>query len=100
MADEQIKEELTLKIDTPTPTDNAKEEQEHDLKETLKKIKETVSEEDPKPSSQLNLRTILGGDWLTSDMVRSHIWLFVLIVAFSIVYVQRGHRAIKIVRFA
>ena len=87
MADEQIKEELTLKIDTPTPTDNAKEEQEHDLKETLKKIKETVSEEDPKPSSQLNLRTILGGDLLTSEMVRSQIWLFVLIVAFSIVYV-------------
>ena len=77
MADEQIKEELTLEIDAPTPPDTASEE-EHDLKETLKKIKETVSEEDPKPSSQLNLRTILGGDLLTSEMVRSHIWLFVL----------------------
>ena len=86
MADEQIKEELTLEIDAPTPPDTASEE-EHDLKETLKKIKETVSEEDPKPSSQLNLRTILGGDLLTSEMVRSHIWLFVLIEAFSIVYV-------------
>ena len=86
MADEQIKEELTLEIDAPNPPDTASEE-EHDLKETLKKIKETVSEEDPKPSSQLNLRTILGGDLLTSEMVRSHIWLFVLIVAFSIVYV-------------
>ena len=86
MADEQIKEELTLEIDAPTPPDTASEE-EHHLKETLKKIKETVSEEDPKPSSQLNLRTILGGDLLTSEMVRSHIWLFVLIVAFSIVYV-------------
>ena len=57
------------------------------LKETLKKIKETASEEDPRPSSQLNLRTILGGDILTAKMVRSQIWLFVLIVAFSIVYV-------------
>ena len=60
---------------------------EKDLKEALKKIKETVREEDPKPSSQLSLRTILGGDLLTTEMVRSQIWLFVLIVALSIVYV-------------
>lgn len=67
---------------------NPEEEQgEKDLKEALKKIKETVREEDPKPSSQLSLRTILGGDLLTTEMVRSQIWLFVLIVALSIVYV-------------
>ena len=57
------------------------------LNETLQKIRETASEEDPKPSAQLNLRTILGGDLLTTDVVRSQIWLFVLIVAFAIVYV-------------
>ena len=57
------------------------------LKETILKIKERVQEEDPKPSGQLNLRTILGGDLLTTEVVRSQIWLFVLIVAFSIVYV-------------
>ena len=57
------------------------------LKETIQMIKESASEEDPKPSSQLNLRTILGGDLLTTEVVRSQIWLFVLIVAFSIVYV-------------
>ena len=60
---------------------------EEKLKETIQKIKERVKEEDPRPSSQLNLRTILGGDLLTTDVVRSQIWLFVLIVAFSIVYV-------------
>jgi hypothetical protein len=57
------------------------------LKETIQMIKESASEEDPKPSGQLNLRTILGGDLLTTEVVRSQIWLFVLIVAFSIVYV-------------
>ena len=51
------------------------------LKETILKIKERVQEEDPKPSGQLNLRTILGGDLLTTEVVRS------LIVALSIVYV-------------
>ena len=86
MKDEQIQEEAIQEESSSTKTDVV-EQEERDLKETLKKIKETVSEEDPKPSSQLNLRTILGGDLLTSEMVRSHIWLFVLIVAFSTVYV-------------
>ncbi len=62
-------------------------QQEEMLKETLQKIRETASEEDPKPSSQLKLRTILGGDLLTTEVVRSQIWLFVLIVFFSIIYV-------------
>ncbi|MBO6144854.1 MAG: hypothetical protein IJ614_02135 [Prevotella sp.] len=57
------------------------------MKEALQKIKETASEEDPRPSSQLSLRTILGGDLLTTRLVRSQIWLFVLIVTFAIVYV-------------
>ena len=65
---------------------------EEPLQETLKKIKETASEEDPKPSSQLNLRTILGGDMLTTEMVRSQIWVFVLIVAFSTVYVAFSYQ--------
>lgn len=62
-------------------------QQEEMLKETLQKIRETAREEDPKPSSQLKLRTILGGDLLTTEVVRSQIWLFVLIVFFSIIYV-------------
>ena len=63
------------------------QEQNEKLNETLQKIRETASEEDPRPSSQLNLRTILGGDLLTTDVVRAQIWLFVLIVGFAIVYV-------------
>lgn len=57
------------------------------LKDTIKKIKETASEEDIHPSQQLNLRTILGGDLLTTEVVRSQIWLFIMIVAFTIIYV-------------
>lgn len=69
------------------PVEEKTEPDDEVLKEALKKIKETASEEDPRPSQQVNLRTILGGDILTAEMVRSQIWLFVLIVAFSIVYV-------------
>ena len=56
-------------------------------KETIRKIKETAQEEDPKLSSSLTLRTILGGDFLTAELVRHQIWLIVLIVLFAIVYV-------------
>ena len=87
--DEQL--QLELEVDEPQESPKAQEDQESQdekkLKETIKKIKETASEEDPKPSQQLTLRTILGGDLLTTQTVRSQIWLFVLIVAFTIVYV-------------
>lgn len=63
------------------------ESPENKLQETIKKIKETAVEEDPRPSQQVNLRSILGGDLLTTELVRSQIWLFVLIVVFSLVYV-------------
>ena len=102
MAEE--KKDIELVIQQPTPEegepvaqqapgkdDGAKEaadaEAEQKLKETLQKLKETASEEDPKPSQQLTLRTILGGDLLTTQLVRSQIWLFVLLVAYTIIYV-------------
>ena len=56
-------------------------------KKTLQKIKENVKEEDPKFSPTMTLRTILGGDFLTAQMVRHHIGIIVLIVVFAIVYV-------------
>ena len=62
-------------------------EMKEQTKKTIQKIKENVKEEDPKQSSSMTLRTILGGDFLTAEMVRHQIWLFVLIVIFSIVYV-------------
>ena len=75
------------KIQDELQQEETSEKSEELLKETLKIIKETASEEDPKPSQQLTLRTILGGDMLTTQMVRSQIWLFVLVVFFAIVYV-------------
>ncbi len=56
-------------------------------KKAIQKIRENVKEEDPKLSPTMTLRTILGGDFLTAEMVRQQIWLIVLIVMFTIVYV-------------
>ncbi len=78
------------KIEEVVISEEEQSEEQHpsqELKKTLEKIKETASEEDPRPSQQLNLRTILGGDLLTTQIVRSQIWLFILIVGFTIVYV-------------
>ena len=90
--EEQLQIDLTSIPTTNTLADaDAKlaeaEKAEETIKETLEKIKQTASEEDPNPSGKLNLRTILGGDLLTTQMVRSQIWLFIMIVAFSLVYV-------------
>ena len=94
MAEDKKQDEVPLVIEeqplAEEQVSGAEEEdkaKESTLKETIQMIKESASEEDPKPSQQVNLRTILGGDILTAEMVRSQIWLFVLIVAFSIVYV-------------
>ena len=56
-------------------------------KKTIQLIKSKAKEEDPKLTSTLTLRTILGGDFLTAEMVRRQLWLFVLMVIFCIVYV-------------
>lgn len=80
--DDKIEEVVTSEVEQSEEQHPSQE-----LKKTLEKIKETASEEDPRPSQQLNLRTILGGDLLTTQIVRSQIWLFILIVVFTIVYV-------------
>lgn len=50
-------------------------------------IKATAREDDTKPLSTLTLRQILGGDILTAQLVKSQIWLVVIVVLFTIVYV-------------
>ena len=62
-------------------------EMKEQTKKAIQKIKENVKEEDPKLSPTLTLRTILGGDFLTAEMVRQQIWLIVLVVLFAIIYV-------------
>ena len=55
--------------------------------EKLKELKETVSEDDTVPVGTLTLRKILGGDFLSADLVRRNIWVFILVMLFTVVYV-------------
>ena len=82
--DENIAQELP--IDAPKGS-APNEGGETTLKETLKKMQETVREEDPRPTQHLTLRTILGGDLLSTELVRAQLWLVVLIVLLTTVYV-------------
>lgn len=55
--------------------------------EKLKEIKKSVSEDDSVPVGTLTLRKILGGDFLSAELVRHNIWPIVLVVLFTVVYV-------------
>ncbi|MBR1394959.1 MAG: hypothetical protein IJ559_04800 [Prevotella sp.] len=55
--------------------------------EKLKEIKQRVSEDDTVPVGTLTLRKILGGDFLSAELVRRNIWPLVLVVFFTVVYV-------------
>ena len=74
-----VQEEASLKEEAADMKEQAKK--------TIQLIKEKAKEEDPKPNSAMTLRTILGGDFLTADMVRRQSWLLVLMVVFCVVYV-------------
>ena len=87
MTEDKIQPTTTEDSDKAQNPQEAHESQEITLKETIKKIKEQASEDDPKPSSQLSLRSILCGELLTTQTVHSQIWLFTMIVAFTTIYV-------------
>ncbi len=81
-----IEEEPAVKKEEQDLKDEATEMKEQ-ARKTIQLIKERAKEEDPKLTSTMTLRTILGGDFLTADMVRRQIWLFILMVIFTILYV-------------
>ena len=83
--EDSIKEEPATQEESSL-MDEAAEMKEQAMK-TIQLIKEKAKEEDPKLTPTLTLRTILGGDFLTADMVRRQIWLFVLMVVFTVLYV-------------
>lgn len=53
----------------------------------IKKLNDNAREEDVKLSSKVSLREILGGNMLSAQWIRSQIWLMLLIVAFTFIYI-------------
>ena len=76
MAEEEIKKET------------AKEEQ----VSALQMLKNSERKEDNNPTTQLSLKTILGGDILNAELFRRQLWLIVIVVVFIIVYVASRYQ--------
>lgn len=83
---DDVKEELHNDEGSESPAESPKAEKEKKTS-TLDMLRQSVSEEDEIPTSSLTLRTILGGDILYAEMLRKQLWLIVLIVLFTIIYV-------------
>ena len=58
-------------------------------------IKEQATESEQQQSASFTLRKILGGDFLTAEMLRKQIWLIVLIAAFTLLYVSNRYNCQK-----
>lgn len=88
MAKDNNDKEEVADVVTADPTAPADPAAPEEKKETaLQILKDSAKEDDPKPSSALTFKKIIGGDILSADIVRGQIWLFLLIVVFTIVYV-------------
>ena len=90
--DIKISEEEKIKSAIKTEKSTGQE----DVTEALKEAIQEQAREDEQPfSSNFTLRKILGGDILTAQLIRSQIWLIVLIVFFIILYISNRYSVQK-----
>ena len=85
--DNEKLELLMEEQETPQTEEPLQEVHEEPKESTLEQIRKVAKEDDSQPIGTLTLRKVLGGDILTADFMRRQIWLFVLIVLFTVVYV-------------
>lgn len=78
--------------DTPTDEESEEKAEFHTLKEVLN---EQAREDEEPMSNNFTLRKILGGDILSAKMMRSQIWLIIIIVLFVIVYISNRYSVQK-----
>ena len=69
-----------------------KEAEKEEKVSALEMLKNSVSEEDNNPTTQLSLKTILGGDILNAELFSRQLWLIVIIVVFVIIYVASRYQ--------
>ena len=86
MKDENNEPQMIIEMDGELMDEQVQKVSEDELPATLKRMKESASEGDEAPVGSLSLKQIVGGDYLFS-LVRHHIWLIMLIVLITIVYV-------------
>lgn len=99
MAKKGKETELQINVGPQTENDNIiatettqQEPAEKEEMSTLEKIRNTAKEDTPKPTSQISLQKLLGGDLLNGDTVRRQIWLIVLVTFFVLIYIAARYQ--------
>ena len=81
--------------DNKKEAETQEEREERAAAELKKVIKENAREDEQPLSRNFTLTKILGGDILSTEAIRSQIWLILLIVAFTVVYVANRYSCQK-----
>lgn len=72
-----------------------KKEEEAEVKILKAAIAEQAREDEQPQSSNFTLRKILGGDILSAHLLRNNIWLILVIVGFTIIYISNRYSVQK-----
>lgn len=89
-AKRQIKEE-----EKRHQEEERKKEEEAEVKILKAAIAEQAREDEQPQSSNFTLRKILGGDILSARLLRNNIWLILVIVGFTIIYISNRYSVQK-----
>lgn len=93
----QKEKQVQEKLQEQEKTKAQKESQDHPTESlTLKEVIAEQAREDEEPqSTTFTLRKILGGDILSAQLIRSQIWLIIIIVFFIIIYISNRYSVQK-----
>ncbi|MCD7713341.1 MAG: hypothetical protein LUI08_00185 [Prevotella sp.] len=75
-------DDLERKEPSPEPSD---------APSLMQMIKEQVSEDDTPAGSNFSLRKIIGGEFLTAEIVRRQIWVVLLVALFLVIYIAEDY---------
>lgn len=84
------------KDDTNTKTNTVntiEQDKQQDAPMSLRAIiREQATEDDMPLTKNITLRKILGGDILSTDIIRKQIWLILIVVLFIVVYISNRYK--------
>ena len=67
-----------------------------EARQELKRLVEEQAREDERPlAGEFNLAKILGGEFLTAKIIRQQLWLILLVVGFTIIYISNRYSCDK-----
>ncbi len=82
-------------VAAPEEQDEEDEQEDPSLDHLKEAIREQAREDEQPLSASFNLRKILGGDWLTANLLRKQLGVLLLIFGFVIVYISNRYSCQK-----